>query len=90
MRAALDEFSVMENENQIGVGDGAETMGHCNRGPARDQLAQCGLHFCLDLAVDGTGRFVENEQGRVGGDCAGEGQQLPLANADRRSASTCR
>src|SRR5256885_8675266 len=52
VRAALDHLAVVENENHVGIGDGAESMRDRDRRPTLDEHAERGVDLGLDLAVD--------------------------------------
>src|SRR6476646_2376970 len=82
VRSALDDLAVVENQNHVGVGDGAEAVRDCYRGPALDEDAQRGVDLRLDLAVHGAGGFVEQQERSIGRNRPGEREELALPDAD--------
>ena len=79
VRAALHDLAVLEDENLLGASDRGETVGDDEGGPAAAQGFQPVLDECFTFAVQAGRRFVENEDGRVGENGAGDGDALPLA-----------
>jgi len=79
MRAAFDDAAVFEHEDDIGVADGGEAVGHDEAGPAGEQLGQGALEAHLGERIDGAGGFIQDHDPRVGQHGAGEADQLAFA-----------
>ena len=79
MRPTLNDPPAIDDQDLLGGPDGRKTM---RDDEGRPPLTQ-GREGCLDLrfalAVEGTGRFVEYEDARVGQERAGKGNELLLA-----------
>ena len=79
MGAALDDLAFLDDDDAVGAAHGAETVRDDEHGAA---LAD-GVHVVHDgalaLVVEGRGRFVEDEDGRVREERARDGDALPLA-----------
>ncbi len=73
MRAALDHFTMVDDQDLVGVADSAQPVGDDEAGAARHQTQ----HGCLDLflraRVDAAGHLVQDQDARIG-------QQLPKAD----------
>ena len=61
MRAALDDFAVLEDENLVGTPDGGQAMGDDEGGAALAQRRESVLDFLFTLAVETRRGFVEDE-----------------------------
>ena len=79
VRAGLDNFSVVEHHNQIGVQDGRKPVRNANRGAALHQFVERRLHGALGFGVERAGGFVEDENWSVFQNGAGDGEALALA-----------
>ena len=86
MRALLDNFAVVNDENEVGIAHGGETVRDDYRGAAVDYRVYGGLYLLLRYRVDRCCRLVEHEDARVGEDRAGEGQQLLFAGGEHVAA----
>ena len=86
MRPAFAHLAMMQHENLIGIDDRAQSMRDRDRRSSRHENRQGPLNIRFYLAVHRAGRFVENEQRRVGNDRARERQELTLSDTDRRAA----
>ncbi len=78
MRPLLDDETVLEHDDQIGVSDRRETVGDDERRPALEQQVQRMLDLPLGADVDGARRLVEDQDPRVGEEGARERDQLSL------------
>ena len=65
MRAELDDPAGLEHGDAIGRANGGEPVGDDEGGAALHQAFEGGLHEPLTLAVEGAGRFVEDEDGGI-------------------------
>lgn len=85
MRALLDNFAVVNDEDEVGIAHGGETVRDDYRGAAVDYRVYGGLYLLLRYRVDRGCRLVEHEDARVGegGDMlsTGEKQLLSFARA---------
>src|SRR6476646_11073084 len=76
VRALLDNLTMVEHDDVVGVDHGGETMGDDERRAlARDPLQRV-LDLLLSVAVERRGRLVEHEDGRRFEDGAGDGHAL--------------
>ena len=79
MSSPFDDFSFMEDTNQVGIFDGRQAVGNDQHSPARHQLAHCTLDQGLVFRVDVGGGLVQHHDGRVRDDRARDGYPLLLA-----------
>ena len=74
MRSAVDEPPLIEDEDLVGVDDGGEAVrdddGRAIPGEGAERL----LDAALGMGVRLGGRLVEEEDPRIGEECAGEGE----------------
>ncbi len=59
MGALLHQLPGLDDQNPIRLPDGAEAMGDGNQGPRPLQRGQGRGHRCLGAAVQGAGRFIQ-------------------------------
>ena len=64
--------SLVKNHDPVRIADCGESMGDDERRAIRHDRAQTGLHLHLGLRVDGGGRLVQHEQGRIECERTGE------------------
>jgi len=76
--AALGHAAVVEEEDPVGVFDGGQPMGDHNDRPVLHQFFDGVLDQFFRGGVQGTGGFVQNEDGRILQEGAGDGQPLLL------------
>ena len=79
MAAALDDATVLEDDDLVGVDHRRKPMGDHQRGAALRDLLQALLQRPLGAAVEGRGRLVEDQDRRVLEQDAGDGDPLLLA-----------
>src|SRR5439155_9692198 len=85
-RAALDDLTVLEDENLIRAADRREPVrDHERRAPAPQRL-QAVLNHRLALAVEARRRLVEDQDLRVGENRARDRDALPLAAREAHAA----
>ena len=82
VRPLLAQLALVQHEDAIRVLDGREAVGDHHRGAAAEELRERVLDQPLGLRIDARGRLVENEDGRIVGQCAGEGEELALASGE--------
>ena len=87
MRALLDDPAVLEHDDQVGVADRREAVGDDERGPAVQEAAERPLDLLLGADVDRARRLVEDQDPRVGEQGAREGDELALAERERKPRS---
>src|SRR5688500_4354738 len=63
VRAAFQHLPVMQDEDLVGIHDGAQPVRDGDGRPAPHQLSEGALDLRLDLTVHGARRLVEQEQG---------------------------
>src|SRR5207237_1274910 len=77
--ALLRGPAVLEDDDLVGVADGAQAVGDGDHGaPLHDALERLDDDR-LRLGVERRSRLVEDEDGRVANDCAGDSDALPLS-----------
>ena len=82
MGATLFDDTVVEDEDAIGTANGGEAVGDGEDGAVLHQVVDRALHLLLGDGVEGAGGFVEDEDGRIAQDGAGDGDALALAAAE--------
>ena len=78
MRAGLDDVSVLEHDDQVGVANRREPVGNDECRASCEQRPEAALDPSFGLDVDARRRLVENEKHRLGEKRTGERDQLPL------------
>ena len=73
------DATVFEQCDTVGQGDGREAVGHHQGGAAGQQALEGLVDDLLNMDVDGAGGVVEQEDGRVDEQGAGDGDPLTLA-----------
>jgi hypothetical protein len=84
--ALVDDASLVEDENAVGVAHRAEAVGNDEAGAAGHEAFQRFLDETLAGAVEATGRLVEDENAGVLEDGAGDGNALALPAAQLDAA----
>ena len=84
--AFLDQLAVLEDEDFVHASNGGEAMGDHQGRAAFHQIKQAGDDECLAVRVERAGGFVEQEDGRVLQEGAGQIEPLALADAEARTA----
>ncbi len=79
VRAGLGQTPVFQDEDDIGPAEQTEPAGNDEGRPAGHGGAQGSEDFVLGLGVNGGGRIVQDEDGRLQQQGAGQGQALALA-----------
>ena len=79
MWAGRDDVAVIENDDRRGVADRGKTVRDDQDGFADDELLERELDGGLAVAVEGAGGLVEDEDGGVAEEGAGEGEALFLS-----------
>jgi len=82
MGAALDNLALLNHQNLIGLGDGAEPMGDYETGAIAQESIDRGLHQCLSAGVNAACRLIQNENARIHQHGAGNADELTLALAE--------
>ena len=85
----LDHPPLRQHHDPVGVADGGEPVGdHQGGAVARraepHERLEGALHLALALGVEGAGGLVEDQDGRVLEEGAGDGEALPLAAREQR------
>ncbi len=86
MGSLLDDEAVLEDDDQIGVADRREAVGDHERGAPVQQAAERALDLLLGTDVDRARRLVEDQDARVGEQCACERDELALAEREPEAA----
>ena len=79
MRPLLRDPAVFDHEDTVGVPDGGQAVRDHEIRAALHQVVHRGLDLAFRARIDRAGRFVEDQDARVGDDRAGDRQQLLLA-----------
>ena len=76
--AALDDFSVLQHDNAVGVADGGQAMGDDQSSPISYQSLERFLHGAFAFIIERAGSLIEDDQRRVFEEEAGDADSLPL------------
>jgi hypothetical protein len=79
--AAFDDFAVVEDEDLVGVADGGQAVGYNKAGAFLQEAVEGLLDEFLRGVVDAGGGFVEEEDGWIFQQRAGDGDALLFADA---------
>ncbi len=79
--ALLHDFAVVDHHHVVGIADGAQAVGNHKTGSALHQAQQRFLDARLGARVHAAGGLIQDQDGRVGQDGAGDRQQLALSLA---------
>ena len=77
--------AVFKHGDAVGAADGAEPVGDHEDGASLHEVGQRGLHQRLALGIECRGGLVENENGRVLEDGAGDGHALAFAAGETKA-----
>ncbi len=80
MGALLDDLPMLHDEDSIGIDDGAEAVGDDETRAVFQQFLERLLNDELAIRINRGGGLVEDENGGISQDRAGEGDQLALPN----------
>lgn len=72
------DAALVHDHNAVGVFDGGQAMGNHQRGAVLHQPIQCRLHRAFGLGVERAGSLIQNQDGGVFQQGAGNGQPLTL------------
>src|SRR5947209_2461435 len=86
VRATLDDLAAVEDDDLVGVSDGREAVGDRDRRAALGQPVERLLYGALGLGVERARRLVEDQDGRVAQDRAGDRDALLLAAGEAVAA----
>ena len=78
VRSSSLYLTPVQDEDLIGVGDGAESMGNDERGASVRQGCESFLDVLLGFRGKGGSDFVEHDDPRILQDCASNGDTLLL------------
>ena len=81
MGPTLDDPTAVDDQDQVGSQDGAQTVGNDDAGAFRHHLAQCVLYQRFRFAVQAAGGFIQHQDARVFKDHAGQRKTLFFAAA---------
>ena len=79
MGALLDDAAVVEDDDQVGIADGGETVGDDEGGAALHEGVHASLHKPFRAGVDARGGLVEDEHRGIADGSTGDGNQLSLS-----------
>ena len=86
MGALLAQASFVEDENAVGILDGAQAVRDDNRGASGEQPVQGFANHHFGFCIDAGGGFVEDQEVRIMRQGAGEAHELALADGKRGAA----
>lgn len=86
MGAAFHYFSFIEHADFVGVLDGGKAVGDGNGGAGLHEPFERFLHEAFAFGVECRGGFVEDEDGRILEDGAGDGDALALSAGEAAAA----
>ena len=78
VRAALDDLTMVQHQQQISMANRREAVGDDKAGSAFEQQGQGTLQTNLGEGIDGTGGLVEDDQSGSGQHGTGEADYLAL------------
>ena len=87
MITALDDLSVLQNHDGVGVPHGGEAVGDHEGSPFCHQTVHALLDVLFRSRIDGARRFIEDENGRIFKEDAGNGDALLLPAGQERTAA---
>lgn len=79
MRPRFDDASVSDDVDAVGVLDGGESVGNDQGGAILHEFFEGGLNPPFRFGIQGRGGFVQNEDGGISEQGAGDGDALALA-----------
>src|SRR5690554_1863782 len=79
MAAALDDTPLVHHHDDVRLFDGGQAVGNHQRRTPLHHPVQGSLDMALGLGIQGRGRLVEDQDGRIAQKRAGDGQPLTLA-----------
>src|SRR5262245_49106204 len=86
VRAALDDASIFDREDDVGFDDRFEVVSDDDDGLARSQASERFEHQLFGRRVEPRGGLIEDQDRRVADDGAGDGDALALAAGKRHAA----
>lgn len=88
MVALLDNFTVLENHNLVGILDGTESVSNDDNGLASmfDQLIESSLDLEFRLSIKGGSSFIKENDVRVADESSGNSHSLLLASRETHSS----
>jgi hypothetical protein len=84
--AVGEDAALVEDVDDVGLDDGAEAVGDDDGGAVGTKFRQRGLKEMLGFHIDSGGGFIEEQDGSVFEEGAGEGETLALAAAQEDAA----
>ncbi len=78
--AALEDAAFLQDEDEVGVADGGEAVRDDEGGAAGEEALERLLDEELGVRVDAGGGFIEDEDGRIFQESAGDGDALFFAD----------
>ena len=82
VRADLADAPFFQHHDLVGAADGGEPVRDHDHGAVRHQIGQRPLHQHFGFGIEVRGGLVQNQDGRVLEQRAGDGDALPLAAAE--------
>ena len=87
MITALDDLSVLQNHDGVGIPHGGETVGDHEGGPFCHQTIHALLDVFFRSRIDGARRLIEDQDRRLGYRRSRDIKKLPLALAQVRAVA---
>lgn len=88
MGAGFGDFAVADDEDEVGIADSGEAVGDDEGGAAAHEGVEGVLDEAFAFGIEGAGGFVEDEDGGIAKDGAGDGDALTLATGEFDAAFT--
>jgi hypothetical protein len=85
--ALLDDPAVLQDVDAVGGADAREPVGDEQHGAAAEERADAVEELVLGARVEGGGGLVEDDEGRIPEEGAGQGDALPLADREVDAAA---
>src|SRR5580658_4057906 len=86
MSALFRDHPTAEDNDRVGIANGAQTMGDGDHGPSFHEALQCFDHESLGFGVESSSGLVEDENRSVANDGAGNSDALPLASGKSKAS----
>ena len=78
MGPRFDNMTVIDDDDVVGVADGAQAMGDDDGRPAFHESVQGSLNDLFTFRIEGRRRFIEDEDAGIFKNSSGDGNALPL------------
>ena len=90
MGTGLDDFSLLQDDDLVGIDDGGESVGnhHDGLGSLGNQRVKSCLHLVLTLSVESAGGLIEEEHAWISHETSCDRDSLLLTSRETRASLT--